>query len=62
LIDWDDSVMGIQNLDNAEVAHLDVTSHATETFVPHGQHDSSVIPIPQEPIFSSYQFFPAVAW
>ena len=42
LIDWDDSVMGIQNLDNAEVAHLDATSHATETFVPLGQHDSSV--------------------
>ena len=42
LIDWDDSVKGIQNLDNAEVAHLDESSHAPEMFVEGGRHDSSV--------------------
>ena len=42
LIDWDESVMGIQNLDNTEVAHLDGTSHAPEIFVAGGHHDSSV--------------------
>lgn len=42
LIDWDDSVKGIQNLENAEVAHLDERSHAPEMFVEGGWHDSSV--------------------
>jgi serine/threonine protein kinase len=42
LIDWDESVMGIQNLDNAEVAHLNMSSHAPEIYVAGGQHDSKV--------------------
>jgi serine/threonine protein kinase len=42
LIDWDDSVKGIVNLDNAEVAHLDKNSHAPEMFVEGGTHDCGV--------------------
>ena len=42
LIDWDDSVLGIQDLNNSEVAHLESASHAPEISMDGGQHDSSV--------------------
>ena len=42
LIDWDDSVKGLRNLPNADVAHLDPSSHAPEMFTPGGKHDHSV--------------------
>ena len=42
LIDWDDSVKGLHNLPNADVAHLDPASHAPEMFVEGGTHDHTV--------------------
>lgn len=42
LIDWDDSIKGLHNLPNADVAHLDSASHALEMFVEGGTHDHTV--------------------
>jgi len=42
LIDWDDSVKGLHNLPNADVAHLDPKSHAPEMFGEGRTHDHTV--------------------
>ena len=42
LIDWDDSVFGLQDLPNADVAHLKEEIHAPEMFVENGTHDQTV--------------------
>jgi len=42
LIDWDDSVVGLENLPNADVAHLVKETHAPEMFVENGTHDRTV--------------------
>ena len=42
LIDWDDSVLGLQSLPNADVAHLAKETHAPEMFVENGTHDRTV--------------------
>jgi len=42
LIDWDDSVLGLESLSNADVAHLVKETHAPEMFVENGTHDRTV--------------------
>ena len=42
LIDWDDSVTGLDSLPNADVSHLDRESHAPEMFIEGGTHDRTV--------------------
>jgi len=42
LIDWDDSVLGLESLSNADVAHLVKETHAPEMFVEKGTHHRTV--------------------
>lgn len=42
LIDLDDSVKRLHNMLNADVAHLDIASHAPEMFMEGGTHDHTV--------------------
>ena len=42
LVDWDDSVRGLNNLQNSEVPHLARETHAPEIFAENGTHDRTV--------------------